>query len=91
VNVRLDFNVDGRGVQIPSFAAHGLLYSNDNNCLTAWRFVLTLGNGGTSKSKNTSSNGYGDVYSRHGFYSDDNPDGLTHKTDLFMLRTGVDF
>lgn len=35
--------------------------------------------------------GYGDVYSAHGFYSRSNPDGLKPTTDLLVLRSGVNF
>ena len=35
--------------------------------------------------------GYGDVYSAHGFYTRSNPDGLKPKTNLLVLRTGVNF
>jgi len=36
-------------------------------------------------------NGYGDVYSAHGFYSRDNPDGLKPTTNMLVLRTGLTF
>lgn len=36
-------------------------------------------------------NGYGDVYSAHGFYTSDNPNGLKPKTDLLVVRTGFSF
>jgi hypothetical protein len=32
-------------------------------------------------------NGYGDLYSAHGFYTADNPAGLKPDTDLFVVRT----
>jgi hypothetical protein len=35
--------------------------------------------------------GYGDVYSAHGFYTRSNLAGLKPKTDLFVIRTGVSF
>jgi hypothetical protein len=35
--------------------------------------------------------GYGDVYSAHGFYLRSNPDGLKPKTNLLVLRSGVNF
>jgi len=36
-------------------------------------------------------NGYGDVYSAHGFYARSNPDGLKPDTNMLVLRTGVSF
>ena len=35
--------------------------------------------------------GYGDVYSAHGFYLRSNPDGLKPKTNLLVLRSGMNF
>jgi hypothetical protein len=35
--------------------------------------------------------GYGDVYSAHGFYLDSNPNGMTAKTNLLIVRTGFSF
>ncbi len=35
--------------------------------------------------------GYGDVFSAHGFYGLSNPDGLHSKTNLLVLRSGVNF
>jgi hypothetical protein len=36
-------------------------------------------------------NGYGDVFSAHGFYSGSNPDGLKPRTNLLVIRTGWNF
>ncbi|HEX5228271.1 MAG TPA: hypothetical protein VFW44_11200 [Bryobacteraceae bacterium] len=36
-------------------------------------------------------NGYGDVYSAHGFYSRSNANGLKPDTNMLVLRTGVSF
>jgi hypothetical protein len=36
-------------------------------------------------------NGYGDLYSAHGFYQGSNPNGLKPKTDLLVVRTGLSF
>lgn len=36
-------------------------------------------------------NGYGDVYSAHGFYTRSNLDGLKPKTDMLVIRTGWNF
>jgi hypothetical protein len=33
-------------------------------------------------------NGYGDIYSAHGFYIRSNPDGLKPNTDMIVVRTG---
>ena len=35
--------------------------------------------------------GYGDVYSAHGFYTRSNLDGLKPKTNMLVLRSGVNF
>jgi len=35
--------------------------------------------------------GYGDIYSAHGFYSRDNPNGLKPTTNMLVLRTGFTF
>lgn len=35
--------------------------------------------------------GYGDVYSAHGFYARSNPDGLKPRTDMLVLRLGANF
>jgi hypothetical protein len=35
--------------------------------------------------------GYGDVYSAHGFYTRTNPGGLKPTTNLLVLRSGVNF
>jgi hypothetical protein len=35
--------------------------------------------------------GYGDVFSAHGFYSGTNPEGLKPRTNLFIVRTGWNF
>ncbi len=35
--------------------------------------------------------GYGDVFSAHGFYQRSNPNGLKPKTNLLVLRSGVNF
>jgi hypothetical protein len=35
--------------------------------------------------------GYGDLYSAHGFYVATNPDGLRPKTNMLVVRTGVSF
>ncbi len=36
-------------------------------------------------------NGYGDLYSAHGFYLRSNPDGMKPTTDLLVVRTGFYF
>lgn len=35
--------------------------------------------------------GYGDIYSAHGFYQRSNPHGLKPKTNLLVIRTGFNF
>jgi hypothetical protein len=35
--------------------------------------------------------GYGDIYSAHGFYARDNATGLKPKTNMLVLRTGFSF
>ena len=36
-------------------------------------------------------NGYGDIYSAHGFYLRSNPNGLKPDTDMIVVRTGFNF
>jgi hypothetical protein len=36
-------------------------------------------------------NGYGSIYSSHGFYLEDNQAGLTPRTDMVVIRTGFNF
>jgi hypothetical protein len=35
--------------------------------------------------------GYGDLYSTHGFYERSNPDGFKPRTNMLMLRTSFFF
>ena len=35
--------------------------------------------------------GYGDLYSAHGFYAAVNPQGLKPTTNMLVLRTGINF
>jgi len=36
-------------------------------------------------------NGYGDMFSAHGFYVANNPQGMKPSTDMLVIRTGVNF